>query len=262
MPGEPVRIVAPAKLTLSLRVTGVRPDGYHEIDAVMTTASEPFDVVELVPAERMSIVIDGPFASGAPADATNLAWRAAEVCGATLAIRVRKGIPAGAGLGGGSADAAAVLVALGADPVVGAALGADIPFCMAGGAARVRGVGEIVEPATVEPRTVVIATPRLHCETAAVYRAWDALGGPSTGPGANDLEPAAHAVEPRLAAFKEAVEGAADRAAVLAGSGSSYAVVCADPGDGARIRSAIATAVDGWAWLATCPAGDAASGSS
>ena len=260
MLSDPVRIVAPAKLTLSLRVTGVRDDGYHEIDAVMTTASAPFDVVELAPAAEMSIEIDGPFAAGVPADATNLAWRAAAACGVRVAIRVHKGIPAGAGLGGGSADAAAVLGALGADRALGATLGADVPFCMTGGAARVGGIGEIVEPIVPESRPVVIATPRLVCATAAVYRAWDDLGGPTGG--SNDLEAAAHAVEPRLVAFKQAVEDAAGRAAVLAGSGSSYAVVCDDPAEAARVRSAVAAAIDGWAWLATCPAGDAASGSS
>ena len=104
------------------------------------------------------------------------------------------------------------------------------------------------------------ALPIFHCDTAAVYRAWDALGGPTGG--TNDLEAAAHAVEPRLAAFKEAVEGATGRAAFLAGSGSSYAVDCDDPDSAERVRSAITAAVDGWAWLATCPAGDAASGSS
>jgi len=260
MRAEGRRIVVPAKLTLSLRITGVRADGYHEIDAVMATASDPFDVVEVRPAERPSIEVVGPFADGAPADATNLAWRAAEVCGATLALRLHKGIPSGAGLGGGSADAAAVLVALGADPAVGATLGADVPFCMTGGAARVRGIGEIVEPVDLAARPVVIVTPRLRCDTAAVYRAWDDLGGPTGG--ANDLERAAHAVEPRLSAFKQAVEDAAGREAVLAGSGSSYAVTCSDPAEGARVRAAVAATIDGWAWLATCPAGDAASGSS
>src|SRR4051794_25767868 len=111
---------APAKLTLSLRITGVRDDGYHELDAVMTTVSEPHDVVTIEPAARTSLVVEGPFADGVPTDQANLAWRAADACGASLAIRIYKGIPNGAGLGGGSADAAAVLRALGADAAVGA----------------------------------------------------------------------------------------------------------------------------------------------
>src|SRR3954451_3036580 len=137
---------AHAKLTLSLRVTGVRPDGYHDIDAVMATASEPYDVITAEPAEAMSIEVVGPFAQGVPTDATNLVWRAAAACDETLAIRIHKGIPHGAGLGGGSSDAAAVLNAFGADVAIGATIGADVPFCMTGGAARWTGIGEDSEP--------------------------------------------------------------------------------------------------------------------
>src|SRR5215470_17928478 len=129
-----MRVEANAKLTLSLRVTGVRADGYHELDAVMVTVTYPRDIVTIEPAERTSIAVDGPFAAGLPLDASNLAWRAADACGASLAIHVEKHIPHGGGLGGGSADAAAVLVAQGADPAVGATIGADVPFCMRGGA--------------------------------------------------------------------------------------------------------------------------------
>src|SRR6476620_3158966 len=120
-----MRVDAFAKLTLSLHITGVRADGYHELDAVMVTVSETRDIVTIEPAPQTSLVVSGPFAAGVPADATNLAWRAADACGASLAIRIEKHIPAGGGLGGGSADAAAVLVAQGADASVAAALGAD-----------------------------------------------------------------------------------------------------------------------------------------
>src|SRR5260221_12340644 len=128
-----------AKLTLSLRVTGVRSDGYHELDAVMTTASVPHDVVTIEPAARTSLVVDGPFAAGVPVDESNLAWRAADACDAALAIRIQKGIPHGAGLGGGSADAAAGLRALDAAAAVGARVGAAVACWMVGGwAARPR----------------------------------------------------------------------------------------------------------------------------
>jgi 4-diphosphocytidyl-2-C-methyl-D-erythritol kinase len=211
-----MREIAPAKLTLSLRVTGVRADGYHELDAVMVTVSEPYDVVTIEPADAMSLRVTGPSADRVPADATNLAWRAAAACGATVAITIEKHIPPGGGLGGGSADAAAVLRALGGTEATGATIGADVPFCMRGGAARVQGIGDIVAPVRVHPRTVFIATPRFACDTAAVYRAWDELGGPHADP--NDLEPAAFAVEPLLREFKDAL----GVPAVLAGSGSSF----------------------------------------
>ena len=244
-----VTVVAPTKLTLSLRITGVRADGYHELDAVMVTVSEPHDVVTVTAADAISLVVTG---ATAPDDATNLAWRAAEACGARVALHLRKGIPAGAGLGGGSADAAAVLRALGGDPALGASLGADVPFCMRGGAARVRGIGEIVEPVEMPPRFAVIATPRFGCATADVYRAWDELGGPRAEP--NDLEPAAHHVEPRLAAFKAAIEDAAGAPAILAGSGSSYAVLFDDEVAAGAAHARIAAAIDGSTWLGHLPA--------
>jgi 4-diphosphocytidyl-2-C-methyl-D-erythritol kinase len=252
-----MRIDAFAKLTLSLRVTGARADGFHELDAVMVSLTEPHDILEIEPASQRSLEVVGPFAAGVPADETNLAWRAAVASGASVAIRLYKGIPAGAGLGGGSADAAAVLVALGADPAIARSLGADVPFCMRGGAARVRGVGELLEEIEMPPRTVLLATPRFGCATADVYRAWDQLGGPRAGAnalGANDLEPAAHRVEPRLVAFKHAVEAAARAPAILAGSGSSYAVVFDDRAEGERARKRVTDAIDGSVWLGTAPA--------
>jgi 4-diphosphocytidyl-2-C-methyl-D-erythritol kinase len=243
---------ANAKLTLHLRVTGLRADGFHEIDAVMVRVSEPHDVVAIEPAARTSLAISGPFAAGVPVDASNLAWRAADACGAKVAITIEKNIPSGAGLGGGSADAAAVLLHLGADEATGARLGADIPFCMHAGAARVRGVGELLEPMEMPARSVVIATPRFSCSTVAVYRAWDALDGPRTEP--NDLEPAAFSVEPRLREFKAAVEAAAGHAAVLAGSGSSYAVLIQDAGAARAAYERMRDALDASVFLGSLPA--------
>src|SRR5262245_17653278 len=111
---SPVVVPAPAKLTLSLRVLGTRPDGFHELDALCVRASAPADTVAVeraAPGTGVTLALDGPTAAGLPTDATNLAVVAAVRAGATdVAIRVRKEIPAGGGLGGGSADAAAVLL--------------------------------------------------------------------------------------------------------------------------------------------------------
>jgi len=252
-----MRIDAFAKLTLSLRVTGVRADGYHELEAVMVSVSEPHDVLEIEPAPQRSLEVVGPFAAGVPADSANLAWRAAQACGASVAIRLHKGIPSRAGLGGGSADAAAVLVALGADPDIARSIGADVPFCVRGGAARVRGTGELVEPLEMAQRLVLVATPRFGCATADVYRAWDELGRPHAeldDPRANDLEPAALRVQPRLMAFKHAVEEAARAPAILAGSGSSYAVLFDESAEAERARVRVTDAVDAAVWLGTAPA--------
>jgi len=227
----------------------VRADGYHELDALMVTVSEPHDAISIEPATQTSLVVNGEYAAGVPADASNLIWRAADACGASVAMVLVKGIPAGAGLGGGSADAAALLVAERADASLGARLGADVPFCMHGGPARVRGIGDIVEPVDLPTRFVVLAMPHFGCETAAVYRAWDELGGPHHD--VNDLEAAAHHVEPRLVAFKRSVEDGAGAPAILAGSGSAYAVVF-DHGDAAEeARDRVAASIDGAVWLGT-----------
>ena len=139
-------------------------------------------------------------------------------------MHVEKRIPHGGGLGGGSADAAAVLRWAGFDDLTAASrLGADIPFCLVGGRARVRGIGEIVEPMGFEPLEVTLVIPPLTISTPAVYRAWDELGGP-TAHGPNDLEPAALHVEPALRAWRDRIEAACGIEPVLAGSGATWFV--------------------------------------
>jgi 4-diphosphocytidyl-2C-methyl-D-erythritol kinase len=111
----------------------------------------------------------------------------------------------------------------------------------------VRGIGDLLEPAEVAPGWVVIATPTFPCATPDVYRAWDEHGGPHVDP--NDLEPAAMHVEPRLIAFKAAVERAAGADAFLAGSGSTYAVAFEHNVDAERARARVADAIDGHVWV-------------
>lgn len=246
-----MRLVAPAKLTLSLQVLGVRADGYHELEALAVAIDEPHDVVTIEPAPSASVRVTGPYASGVPTDASNLALRAALLADAAVAITLHKRIPHAAGLGGGSADAGAVLRALDR-PDLAPQLGSDVPFCVRGGAAWMRGRGEVLEHADVPALGVVVAVPPLRCSTPAVYRAWDELGGPrgrtveidGLPPLRNDLEPAAERVAPGLAEFRAALETAAGRPALLAGSGSAYAVVCGRDGDG-EVAARVADAVDG-----------------
>jgi 4-diphosphocytidyl-2-C-methyl-D-erythritol kinase len=152
-------------------------------------------------------------------------------------VRLTKSIPAGAGLGGGSADAAAVLRWAGFDDAERAAtLGADVPFCIRGGRARVTGIGEVLEPLDHVERAYTLVTPPFGCSTPDVYRAWDDLGGP-TAPGPNDLEPAALAVEPRLARWRDDLGRATGAAPVLAGSGSTWFVPGVFPEAGRVVRT-------------------------
>jgi 4-diphosphocytidyl-2-C-methyl-D-erythritol kinase len=220
---------APAKLTWSLRVTGVRDDGMHLVDAEMVS----LDLADtLVVTEGDGLEVLG--ASGLPVEMgdDNLVRRALRMAGRRAHVELTKHIPAGAGLGGGSSDAAAILRWAGVDDLGAAAtLGADVAFCVVGGRARVRGIGEIVEPLRFEDRTVTLLTPPFGCSTPEVYARWDAMGGP-TSDGPNDLEPAALRVEPRLAEWRDRLGDATGQTPVLAGSGSTWFVEGAFPGDG------------------------------
>ena len=225
------RELAWAKLTLTLRVTGVRGDGYHLIDAEMVTVSLA-DELWFGDGDGLDVEGDPDLACHVPLDDSNLVCRALAAAGRRAHVRLHKRIPAGAGLGGGSADAAAVLRWAGVlDVQVAASLGADVPFCLAGGRARVTGIGEVLEPLAFEARAFTLLAPPLVVPTAAVYRAWDDLGGgPAEGP--NDLEPAALMVEPRLASWRDRLGELTGQTPRLAGSGSTWFVEGAFDGPG------------------------------
>jgi 4-diphosphocytidyl-2-C-methyl-D-erythritol kinase len=258
--GGAVRATAHAKLTLALRVLGRRDDGYHDLDALVVSLRDPHDVLEADAGPRSAGVrleiVGGEPGESVPHDRRNLAVVATEQLLARagrsadgVRLVLRKQIPAGAGLGGGSADAAAALLVVrrlldlpiddDALLAIAAVVGSDVPFCLRGGAAWMRGRGEHVVPVELAASiNFLIAIPPFRLATADVYAAWDALGAPRSAraveppPGVahlvadlvNDLEPAAEAVEPRLRRFRVALEGAASRPAVLAGSGPVYAV--------------------------------------
>src|SRR3954466_845440 len=160
---------APAKLTLSLRVTGRRDDGYHVLDAEMVTL-DLADTLLFGPGEGIELV---PLVAS-PRFEPILVTRALEAVGRQAFVRLEKRIPVGGGLGGGSADAAAVLRWAGcSDSSVALSLGADVPFCLVGGRAMVRGVGDEVERLPFERRAFTLLTPPLGVSTAEVYAKWD-----------------------------------------------------------------------------------------
>jgi 4-diphosphocytidyl-2-C-methyl-D-erythritol kinase len=273
-----VRATAYCKLTLTLRVIGRRDDGYHELEALAMSVEDPHDVIEVEAVPHPGgITFDLTGETDAvPIGPDNLAVRAGEALmlragrsGHGVRMTLRKKIPAGAGLGGGSADAAAAIAAIqrlleveidGAGiQDVGASIGSDVPFCLAGGAAWMRGRGELIEPVALPAGVpVLVAIPPYQLSTPRVYAAWDELGGPHSSrvvdaPDAiapfvatlsNDLEPAAEAIEPGLAEFRAALEDAAGAPAILAGSGSAYAVLPGGSHDGVtslarRVRRAL-----------------------
>lgn len=186
-------IHAHAKVNWSLAVTGVRGDGYHLLDMLMQTVGLS-DTLLVTPSAGLSFTMEGD-AAGIISEDDNLVFQAARLLRAAsntqqgATIHLVKRIPAGAGLGGGSADAAATLRALNtlwelnmspqALADLALFLGADVPFCLTGGLARVRGIGEEIKQLPFAPEIpLVILQPEGGLSTPAVFRAYDAQPAP------------------------------------------------------------------------------------
>jgi 4-diphosphocytidyl-2-C-methyl-D-erythritol kinase len=208
---DTVRLRAYAKINLSLQVFPLQPDGYHGIDSVMQSVSL-HDEVEVKPSGS------GIKVKCSPNIDENIAGKAAKMLldeiksSMGVDITVKKHIPLAAGLAGGSADAAAVLIgmnlALGINlhkfklMEIGAKVGSDVPFCLNGGTCRVTGRGEKVE--RINPQSggaFILVFPKVLKSTKAVYAEFDKVGaGKSSG---NDLEAAAMSIEPELKKIKD-----------------------------------------------------------
>lgn len=217
-----MHISAFAKLTTSLRITSVRDDGFHELDAEMVSLAFR-DEIEIDEGDSLNVVGSG--AEGVPTDDTNLIRVTLARAGRTAAVTVNKNIPTGGGLGGASANAAAILrwAGSGDDLGLAAQIGADVPFCLHGGCARVRGVGEVLEPLAYSRTTYTLFIPELAVSTPRVYGEWDNLGGP-VGDNGNDLEPAVLSAYPEMKAVREVIGEAVGQQPRLAGSGATWFV--------------------------------------
>lgn len=280
-----VRVRVPAKLNLFLAVRGRRADGYHELVTVLQTVSL-FDEVTAgfsgppgrgqhpTARRRMSVELRTEGADGLPEPLENLAVRAALALGARAGfpelglpgepdaprtvIDLVKRIPVAGGMAGGSADAAAALIALnelwrldlGRDELraLASELGSDVPFCVDGGTALATGRGTALVPVLCRGTfSWVVCTSATPLSTGEVYRAWDreceaSTQSPDAVLGAlvnaeagalgaamhNDLEPAAFSLRPELAARKQSLLDAGAVGAVLSGSGPTLLALCAD----------------------------------
>ena len=223
--GGTIRLTAPAKVNLNLKITGRREDGYHLLNSIVVFTAFG-DQIDLSPASSDSVRVSGPFAASLTAPGDNICLRALsafrEAGGKAdpLAIHVEKQIPVGAGLGGGSSDAAAILRHLNgvsAHPLteerlagVALSLGADVPVCLAGTAQCMQGIGEILTPLDPPPHGhLVLARPDAMLATGDVFRRWQQAGpsgaAPDTGSrpdriiaAGNDLEAAATTLVPAI----------------------------------------------------------------
>ena len=259
-----VRVRAPGKVNLSLAVGALAPDGYHPLAAVFQAVSLYEDVTARA-SDRFELTVAGPFADGVPTDETNLAIRAARLLAEQVGIddgvhlHVHKGVPVAGGMAGGSADAAAALVACDALWQTGlsretladlaARLGSDVPFALLGHTAIGTGRGHLLTPAMTRGeyhwvfaiRTQGLATP-------AVYAAFDRISGAAAeaepqadlelmqalragDPGAlgvalrNDLEPAAIELAPELTETLAVAHDAGALGAIVSGSGPTVAAL-------------------------------------
>lgn len=242
-----VRRSAWAKVNLTLHITGCRPDGYHELESLVVFAGVG-DELEFAPAAELTLSVTGPFAPalaamGSVAGDDNLVLRAARVLRARLSIadgariRLDKHLPVAAGIGGGSADAAAALRGLNAFwrleatdrelSELGLGLGADVPACLRGAPLYAAGAGEMIDPAPALPAMgLVLINPNLPVSTAAVFAEF---GGSFTSAGRfdapfekakdfaaalserrNDLVTPARNIEPEINTVLDALGGAED----------------------------------------------------
>ena len=226
-----VQRIARAKVNLALHVVGRRADGYHLLDSLVAFADFG-DVVTVEPAPSLSLSITGPMAAGLSAGPDNLVLKAAQMLGSPLgaAITLEKRLPIASGIGGGSADAAATMQALGAiwgcalpDAGQVLALGADVPVCLAGQSCRMAGIGDQISPLALPPAHLVLVNPGVGLSTAAVFGALLRRDNPPLPPVApmpdavalaaylchcrNDLEAPALSIVPQIGAVLAALQG-------------------------------------------------------
>lgn len=272
--------LAPAKVNLTLHVTGRRADGYHLLDSLVVFPRLG-DVIEAEPARGMSLTLGGPFGQDLDAGGDNLVLRAAALLrrqGQGAALRLIKSLPVASGIGGGSSDAAATLRLLsrlwrGPPPQAQAvlALGADVPACLGAVSCRMRGIGERIVAASLPPFWIVLANPGAPLSTEAVFRGLDGRFGAAmpelpllrscaelcrfVAAQRNDLEPAAVAVAPAVAETLAAL-GAQPGCGAARMSGSGATCFGVFPAETAALAAsaALRRARPGW-WVAAAPVG-------
>lgn len=245
---------APAKVNLDLRVAAADASGLHPLRSIVQTI-ELCDRLRIEEGDEDVLRIGD---AGVPDDEDNLIWKAVKALGwegrPPLDITLEKRVPVAAGLGGGSADAAATLLAVGGEmgrlpprslQTAAAAVGADVPFLLVGGTARIEGYGERIT--ALDPLGglgVAVVVPPFELATAAVYRQWDEMGGP-TGPEfggrllppplrrlgelRNDLTPAAIALRPDLGDWMRDLGGRWSTPVMMSGSGPACFAFFVDP---------------------------------
>lgn len=271
-----VEVFAPAKINLTLHVTGQRDDGYHLLDSLVCFA-DIGDRIFVSEADETSLKVTGPFAQNVPVSAENLVLRAADLMGVPAAIHLEKNLPAAAGIGGGSADAAATLQALAKVrnvPLPSRAqvltLGADVPVCLMGGQVRMQGIGEHLTMVTATRMSwpTVLVNPGVSVSTPEVFRKLGSNTNPPMpdemlediynefpdwlGHQRNDLEAPATELAPVIADVLDALRAEPGcRIARMSGSGATcFAIFDEDAQASDAVRAIGEAHPDWWASVA------------
>lgn len=269
---------APAKVNLTLHVTGQRADGYHLLDSLVVFA-DVGDRLFINEDAAPGLSVTGPMAAGVPTDASNLVLRAVALLGASdVAITLEKHLPAAAGIGGGSSDAAATLRLLSEavdaplPPDNGLSLGADVPVCLYARACRMGGIGEAISPVPdLPPVPMVLINPRVSVPTGPVFQGLASKTNPAMpkplprwpdvpalaawlAMQRNDLEPPARALEPAIDTCLGALQ-ATDKCllARMSGSGATcFGVYPDEPAAKAAARALQPRFPDFWVVPTIC----------
>ncbi|MDQ2066302.1 4-(cytidine 5'-diphospho)-2-C-methyl-D-erythritol kinase [Xinfangfangia sp. CPCC 101601] len=260
---------AAAKINLCLHVTGQRADGYHLLDSLVCFA-DIGDRVTVTAGQGLKIT--GPQAAQLAPMPDNLCLRAAEAMGGGVSIGLEKHLPIASGIGGGSADAAAVLRAMARmgrtlpEPAQVLALGADVPVCLSGRATRMQGVGEVLTPVSLPSAWLVLVNPGVGVSTPEIFRA---LGRKDNAPLSdlpewrdchaladwlaaqrNDLQAPAIALQPVIEDCLAALEAQSGCAlARMSGSGATCFGLFKDQAKADTARAALAARHPAW-WVA------------
>ena len=272
MPSDISREFAPAKINLALHLRRRRADGYHDLETIFAFADFG-DTLTAVPAETLSLTLTGPFAVAAGAGADNLVLRAARALAAAAGVRggatlvLAKHVPVAAGLGGGSADAAAALRLLsrlwGLDwslarlETLASALGSDVPACVASRTCFGSGRGEALAlwPETMSGKPLLLVNPHVAVPTGPVFAGWDRIdrGGISQATSLvelrNDMTAAAVRIAPVIGDVLAALATTDPVLARMSGSGATCLALYADTDS--RDRAAATLMPNGWWQMAT-----------
>lgn len=236
---------AAAKVNLSLHVLGRRVDGYHELDSIVAFA-DVADRLTLTPSDENRLVVSGPFAREVPLGEDNIVWKTWRFINELhvvpkVTLQLEKNLPVASGIGGGSADAAAMLRGLlrlsktTLDEIqietLARTLGADVPVCYYGKSSKMLGIGETIRTLNIKlPEAILLVNPREPCETAAVFKGMGLQLGESNAPAAadddhglwrNDMTAAAISVQPVIADVLAALKKTDLQSIRMSGSGAT-----------------------------------------